>query len=411
MLSPTDAAWSVLEEGHRVEKIAPLAIPALMALYGGYQGAQNVKQNRITDPVVGMVDLAEGDDTLTSNALEFGTGLAQGFVPVKGLSALRGVAGRKLAGRRAAKLAAAEKEAAEAAARHRALTAQRQAHQRIMTPRTDFPSAAPRLQPKAGAEIPSSYVSPSQLGAERQAFNAANAKAARLQPKSVKEVTPETWGQYAKRKAAMTAGAGAGATAAYAPEIMVALGLAGSPQSNAAGSIGYAQGQQQQGQRQQQGGFQLAGQPSGGIGGVGNVNPGQTQRYDIFQGVNWNQQQSAQPIAQNWPQQQNSSTSTVRTGMPMSIGDHLIKSAMGLMDYNALAKAKCERCGKTGCVNKMGCMAKAECKKCGKNCMCDQKNKAEDGKKKPAHGMVIVIGSKAGPGPSTNGKRDDEKKE
>ena len=31
--------------------------------------------------------------------------------------------------------------------------------------------------------------------------------------------------------------------------------------------------------------------------------------------------------------------------------------------------------------------------------------KKEEGKK-PAHGMVIVIGSKAGPGPSTDGKRD-----
>ena len=40
-------------------------------------------------------------------------------------------------------------------------------------------------------------------------------------------------------------------------------------------------------------------------------------------------------------------------------------------------------------------------------------SKADD-KKKPAHGMVIVIGSKAGPGPSSNGKReklDSEKKD
>jgi hypothetical protein len=41
--------------------------------------------------------------------------------------------------------------------------------------------------------------------------------------------------------------------------------------------------------------------------------------------------------------------------------------------------------------------------------------KADDKKsKKPAHGMVIVIGSKAGPGPSKDGKReklDSEKKE
>ena len=63
MLSPTDAAWSVLEEGHRVEKIAPLAalIPVAMAAYGGYQGAKNVKENRITDPVLGRS--YEGNDS------------------------------------------------------------------------------------------------------------------------------------------------------------------------------------------------------------------------------------------------------------------------------------------------------------------------------------------------------------
>ena len=40
------------------------------------------------------------------------------------------------------------------------------------------------------------------------------------------------------------------------------------------------------------------------------------------------------------------------------------------------------------------------------HCMTEQKADDKDGKKKPAHGMVIVIGSKAGPGPSTDGKRD-----
>ena len=47
------------------------------------------------------------------------------------------------------------------------------------------------------------------------------------------------------------------------------------------------------------------------------------------------------------------------------------------------------------------------------HCMGDAESKADD-KKKPAHGMVIVIGSKAGPGPSKNGKRekkDSEKKD
>ena len=59
-------------------------------------------------------------------------------------------------------------------------------------------------------------------------------------------------------------------------------------------------------------------------------------------------------------------------------------------------------------------MYKAVCPKCDKkDCKCDEYNKA-DSDKKPAHGMVIVIGSKAGPGPSKDGKReklDSEKKE
>lgn len=52
-------------------------------------------------------------------------------------------------------------------------------------------------------------------------------------------------------------------------------------------------------------------------------------------------------------------------------------------------KAVCSACGKKDCVGKAHCGTL----------------KADD-KKKPAHGMVIVIGSKAGPGPSKNGKRE-----
>lgn len=95
----------------------------------------------------------------------------------------------------------------------------------------------------------------------------------------------------------------------------------------------------------------------------------------------------------------------------MRIGDQLLKEVNARMHEMHLTKAKCPGCGKSDCVDKMGCMGKAECPKCGKDCKCDQKAKAD---KKPAHGMVIVIGSKAGPGPSKNGKReklDSEKKE
>ena len=83
----------------------------------------------------------------------------------------------------------------------------------------------------------------------------------------------------------------------------------------------------------------------------------------------------------------------------MKIGERMLKEAKDAMYAQDMAKGSCPNCGdkmaKTGCM-KMGCggMEKAD--------------------KKPAHGMVIVIGSKAGPGPSKDGKRekvDSEKKD
>jgi len=96
----------------------------------------------------------------------------------------------------------------------------------------------------------------------------------------------------------------------------------------------------------------------------------------------------------------------VRTGEDMYIGERLMKGVVEDMHRKALLKKEglCKGgCGQT--IKMCGCekATKAECPKCGKNCSCDQKNKAD---KKPAHGMVIVIGSKAGPGPMTEGKRD-----
>jgi len=81
----------------------------------------------------------------------------------------------------------------------------------------------------------------------------------------------------------------------------------------------------------------------------------------------------------------------------MRIGDQLLKEVNTRMHEMHLTKKDvCATCNKKDCLGKMHCMAKA------------------DKSKKPAHGMVIVIGSKAGPGPSKNGKReklDSEKKE
>ena len=69
-------------------------------------------------------------------------------------------------------------------------------------------------------------------------------------------------------------------------------------------------------------------------------------------------------------------------GDNMKIGERMLKEAQDMM-----YKAVCPVCGKKDC-----------------NCK-EYKNKKEDSKK-PAHGLVIVIGSKAGPGPSKDGKRE-----
>jgi len=84
----------------------------------------------------------------------------------------------------------------------------------------------------------------------------------------------------------------------------------------------------------------------------------------------------------------------------MKIGERMLKEAKDAMYAQDMAKDKpCPECGEK--VTKMGCM------KMG----CGSMSKAD---KKPAHGMVIVIGSKAGPGPSKDGKRekvDSDKKD
>jgi len=69
-------------------------------------------------------------------------------------------------------------------------------------------------------------------------------------------------------------------------------------------------------------------------------------------------------------------------GEYMTIGDELLKEAKERMN-----KAVCPVCGKSGC----------DCK--------EYKNKADNKKKKPAHGVLVIIGTNAGPGPIKEGKR------
>ena len=89
-----------------------------------------------------------------------------------------------------------------------------------------------------------------------------------------------------------------------------------------------------------------------------------------------------------WQGHEDSAQYNVAKGDNMKIGEQILKE----VDIR-IHKAHC------------GTTHKADCPTCGKgDCKC--KDSTKKGSKKPAHGMVIIIGSKdAGPGPSKDGKR------
>jgi len=94
-------------------------------------------------------------------------------------------------------------------------------------------------------------------------------------------------------------------------------------------------------------------------------------------------------------------------GLGVQKGDKMFRKNIGEELLNEAAY----RLHKAHCGTELKADCPKDCKGCPK-CDGDDKKKADD-KKKPAHGMVIVIGSKAGPGPSKDGKReklDSEKK-
>ena len=116
-----------------------------------------------------------------------------------------------------------------------------------------------------------------------------------------------------------------------------------------------------------------AGGGGSGVGGVGN-------RASMGQGD--------KQIWSGALEQQRGSGYGTKKGDNMKIGEQILKE----VDMR-IHKAHC------------GTTHKADCPTCGKgDCKC--KDNTKKGSKKPAHGMVIIIGSKdAGPGPSKDGKR------
>lgn len=375
--TPTDVAFSVLKPEEEVRKILPLIIPAAAAIYGGYQGVQNLRENKITDPVLGVVS-TEGNDSLGSNLLEFGTGAAQGFIPGAGLKTFLTAGGKKVLSRGAAKQAPKKVAAKRSADKARAAQqqrmsarAQRDELNRLRTTPTVRGTRGHRLQQQEMANLNRQVASNRP---ERLFDEAADAAAlARRTGAGHRFVgnTMTSLGKPLSKPGLLATTALAGAAAYGGKQIADALGnmsMGGGGGTAAPSGSGMGGGQQQQGQ------FSLAGDPSAGNQNLQNVGVGQTGREQIWQ-------------------QGGSGTFKGET----VTFTHYEGNEMLLKTLENLDKMHCAT-------------TKADCSKCGKDCKCDEKKKADDKKsKKPAHGMVIVIGSKnAGPGPSTDGKRDSK---
>lgn len=383
---PIDAAWSVLQDGDRVEKIA--FIPLALGAYGAYRGYQNVTNPRgpvMTDPITGgMLMEREVDKTPLGYGLAAGSGMAE----ATGLSAgaklgAKGVG--RFAGRYAGKKAAqrqAAKEAAEQSAR------QQYSRQVInqpygpMTPRQDLRQAEAVGLPYVQRRTREAGTTAFKPGAARQAIAESTQRGATR----LDQAMPLRFGA-----TALAAGAGA----MYPAAKKFVGGLAQK----------FFGGQEQAGADMSQMGAGGYGTGTGGYGQTGSYVQGNQDPYreqDIWEGTEWGEQYGMKTA-----------------GESMKVGERLLKQIQEQTHQENLTKGKCPKCGKEGCVSKMGCVAKADkCPHCDGDapksaCICGKEEKAEDSKK-PAHGMVIVIGSKAGPGPSKDGKRqklDSEKKD
>lgn len=345
MSTPIDAAFSVLKPEEEVRKILPLAalapyvIPALMAAYGTHQGVKNVKENKITDPVLGVMS-REGGDSALSNLAEFGTGFTQGFVPGKAAKAGARAGGKALAGRTAKR--AAQKEATrntQRAATERALT------QQYMGQGMNRAGATKHAQYMSRQIHPTTPISASP-GIGSRSLTALGQPMNRRGLGFVGGGLATGAGiAYGAHKLADTLGnmfaAGGGGTAA--------------PSGSGMGGGGTGQGQ-----------FSLAGQQPSDFQNLENLGVGQGKRRKI------------------WEKDSPDAFGTTQKGETMTFTHY---------DGNEMLRKTLEDLDKMHC----GTEQKAE------------EDKGDKKSKKPAHGMVIVIGSKnAGPGPSTDGKRDSK---
>jgi len=409
-----DSAWSLLQNDDKIEKVAPLiplAVAAGFGLLGGYTGAGG----RFINPNTGRLDPgmhadAALHDPFTGGMLmdreigsSRGSRLAGGaFGALQGLNPLaitggiaRGARGAVGLSRAQRAQRAADKAKTLQATSSRAAVDARGAVQSRLAARAkrdellDLQGSGGvainqnqlnRLNQSVASRAPEAKFELAEQAAKRS--RKAGKKASRLD--EIKN-QPTAYQQYG--------------TAARVPQVIGQGIQQGVPELALAAVAPFVQGA-----LPSAGGVDTSGYGASSAGATGATNTpviGNREKYheqDIWQGKEWSKQGGNMAVA---------------TGEEMYIADRLLKGEkmftnilgnelLNEVEYrlhkahcDTEQKAECPKCGKEDCVGKAHCM-----------------NKADD-KKKPAHGMVIVIGSKAGPGPSKDGKReklDSEKK-
>ena len=373
--SPIDSAWSSLKDD-KVENLLPLIPLAIGAGFGGL-GAYTGAGGRFINPDTGKVDpgfhadpkyqdpltgglIAErevGGNSTADRVKGGAVGALQGINPFAATGAVtrgaRGAVGMSRAQRaeRAAARAKSAREASEASA----LAARRSTDQLRGSGNVTI---VPQRQPSTAVTPQRRDELYSLAGDARRTSDKLGRKASRLDEIANQPTMYQNYGQYGRM--AQLAG---GAQEHLGPVVAGLAGAAAMSQMPQAPSVGF-------GAQSQMGSVGTA--PSQQTPVSGNADP--YGMREIWQNQQWDKgnQFGGQGVNKGDNMFKN------------NIGEELLKEAS-----NRMYKASCSACNKKDCLGKMHCGM----------------NKADD-KKKPAHGMVIVIGSKAGPGPSTDGKRD-----
>lgn len=403
-----DSAWSLLQNDDKIEKVIPLiplAVGAGFGLLGGYTGAGGRFINPNTgkydpgfhadaalhDPFTGGILMDREIGSSRGSRLAGGAfGALQGLNPLAAIGmASRGARGAVGLSRAQRAQRAADKAKTAQAASTRAAADARGAAQSRMAARAqrgellDLQGAGGvainqnqlnRLNQSVASRAPEAKFELAEQAAKRS--RKAGKKASRLDEIKNQPTAYQQYGTAARVPQVIGQGIQQGvpelALAAVAPFVQGAL-----PSAGGVDTSGY-------------------GASSAGATGATNTpvigNRNKYQEQDIWQGKEWSKQHGG--------------NMAVATGEEMYIADRLLKGEkmftnrlgnelLNEVEYrlhkahsDTAQKAECSACNDKNCVGKAHCMAKA------------------DDKKKPAHGMVIVIGSKAGPGPSTDGKKD-----